>query len=163
MLLVDEPIAIREWDEGDLPVLEASMGNAEMTRYLGGPESPEKLSARHARYLALAGTGTGHMFVILAGADRTPAGSVGYWDKEWRGEHVYEIGWAVLVSFQGRGIASRGHRAGARPCPGGGEASVRACVSIGGERGIQRDLPQARVRLPRDVRLRVSDGAPDAL
>ena len=34
------------------------------------------------------------------------AGSVGFWDREWRDEDVYEIGWLVLPAFQGRGIAT---------------------------------------------------------
>jgi RimJ/RimL family protein N-acetyltransferase len=32
---------------------------------------------------------------------------VGYWDKEWLGETVYEMGWTVLPGFQGRGLAVR--------------------------------------------------------
>jgi RimJ/RimL family protein N-acetyltransferase len=102
-----EPMSLRDWEEGDLPLLEASMGDPEMTRYLGGPDSTEQIAARHARYVALAGTGTGHMLVILAGPGREPVGSVGYWDKEWNGELMYEIGWSVLPGFQGRGIAVR--------------------------------------------------------
>lgn len=30
-----------------------------MTEHFGGPETPEKLRARHARYVAFAGTGKG--------------------------------------------------------------------------------------------------------
>jgi len=100
-------MTLRDWQEGDLPLLEASMGDPEMTRFLGGPESPEQIAARHGRYVALAGTGTGHMLVILADADREPVGSVGFWDKEWQGEMIYEMGWSVLPAYQGRGIASR--------------------------------------------------------
>ena len=33
-------------------------------------------------------------------------GWVGYWEREWRGEAVYEIGWAVLPAAQGRGVAT---------------------------------------------------------
>jgi RimJ/RimL family protein N-acetyltransferase len=32
-------------------------------------------------------------------------GSVGFWTKGWRDEHVYEVGWMVVREFQGRGIA----------------------------------------------------------
>ena len=32
--------------------------------------------------------------------------AVGYWDREWRGEQVYEMGWAVLPAYQGRGLAT---------------------------------------------------------
>jgi len=102
-----EPMSLRDWEEGDLRLLEASMGDPVMTRYLGGPEAPEQIASRHARYVALAGTGTGHMLVILAGPDREPVGFVRYWDKEWHGELIYEIGWGVLPAYQGRGIAAR--------------------------------------------------------
>jgi RimJ/RimL family protein N-acetyltransferase len=99
--------ALRDWEEGDLPLLQASMGDPAMTRYLGGPESPDKIAARHLRYVALAGTGTGHMFVILLGTDQERVGSVGFWDRELDGEAIYEIGWSVLPAHQGRGLASR--------------------------------------------------------
>jgi RimJ/RimL family protein N-acetyltransferase len=45
------------------------------------------------------------MFKIVDGATGEAAGSVGYWERSWRGEQVYEIGWAVLPALQGRGIA----------------------------------------------------------
>ncbi|MFH5821049.1 GNAT family N-acetyltransferase [Georgenia sp. AZ-5] len=102
------PVALRDWAEGDLPVLEATMGDPLATRYLGGPEPPEKLAGRHARYLALAGSGRGRMFVILAGAEA--AGSVGYWDAEEDGAPVYEMGWSIVPALQGRGLASGGTR-----------------------------------------------------
>jgi RimJ/RimL family protein N-acetyltransferase len=31
---------------------------------------------------------------------------VGYWERKWRGEDVYEVGWSTLPAFQGRGFAS---------------------------------------------------------
>ena len=34
-----------------------------------------------------------------------PAGWVGYWERTWRDEQVYEIGWSVLPAFQRRGMA----------------------------------------------------------
>lgn len=83
------------------------MGDPAMTRYLGGPESPDKIVDRHQRYLRIAEAGTGRMFVIIIGPSGRAVGSVGYWDKEWRGESVYEIGWSVIPAVQGRGIASR--------------------------------------------------------
>src|SRR5438270_6176629 len=104
---VKEPMALRDWQEGDLGLLQASLGDPAMTRYLGGPETPEQIAARHRRYLALAGTGTGRMLVILVGIGHESAGTVGYWDKDWLNEQVYEMGWSVLRAYQGRGIATR--------------------------------------------------------
>jgi RimJ/RimL family protein N-acetyltransferase len=45
------------------------------------------------------------MFKIVDEATGEAVGSVGYWEKVWRGERIYEIGWSVLPAFQGRGIA----------------------------------------------------------
>ena len=101
-------IALRPWSEGDLPLLERLLGNPQMTEHLGGPESSEQLRRRHLRYLGTAGTETGTMFVITVGPEELAAGSVGYWEHEWRGETVWETGWTVLPEFQGRGIATRG-------------------------------------------------------
>jgi RimJ/RimL family protein N-acetyltransferase len=101
-------IDIRPWAEGDLPLLERLLGDPEMTRHLGGPESPEQLRARHQRYLTIEDSGAGHMFVIVVGAERTPAGSVGYWEREGHEQTVWETGWSVLPEFQGMGVASRG-------------------------------------------------------
>jgi RimJ/RimL family protein N-acetyltransferase len=80
------------------------MGDPAMTEHLGGPESEQKLVERQARYERL-DPRRGYMFKIVDEESGEPAGSVGYWDKEWRGETVYETGWSVLPEFQGRGIA----------------------------------------------------------
>ena len=104
-----EPWAVdlRPWSEGDLPLLYKLMGDPEMTKHLGGPETAEQIEKRHRRYVALAGSGKGRMFTILAGPAKEAAGSVGYWETTWRDQLVYESGWIVLVAFQGRGIATR--------------------------------------------------------
>jgi len=36
-----------------------------------------------------------------------PIGSVGYWQTTWNNESVYETGWSVLPSYQGKGIATK--------------------------------------------------------
>ena len=77
-----------------------------MTEHLGGPESPEKLIERQGRYEQLAASGKGRMLKIVDEATGAAAGSVGYWEKDWRDGTVYEIGWMVLPESQGRGIAS---------------------------------------------------------
>jgi len=83
------------------------MGDPRMTEHLGGPESPEKLAERQARYERIHEAGTGEMFVIWAGPEAEGVGSVGYWEDAWRGGTVWEIGWSVVPEFQRRGIASR--------------------------------------------------------
>lgn len=83
------------------------MGDPAMTEHLGGPESLEKIRERHERYCRGIAPGEGRMFAIVVGPERIATGSVGYWEKEWRGGTVWETGWSVLPEFQGQGIASR--------------------------------------------------------
>jgi len=96
-------VRIEPWGAGDLPLLERLMGDAAMTEHLGGPEPHEKIVDRQARYERLVASGPGCMFKIVV--DGAPAGSVGFWDRDWRDMDVYEIGWSVLPEFQGRGVA----------------------------------------------------------
>jgi RimJ/RimL family protein N-acetyltransferase len=102
---VTVPVRIEPWADGDLPLLEKLNGDPAMMEHLGGPESPEKIAERQDRYERLADSGQGRMFRIVEAATDQPVGSVGYWERTWRGEDVYEIGWSVIPSFQGRGIA----------------------------------------------------------
>lgn len=101
----EHEISIELWDEGDLDLLR-QLNSPEMTVHFGGPETEEKILARHKRYQEIAHNGTGRMFKILLLPQLEVVGSVGYWDQTWKGEAVYEVGWSVLPGFQGRGIAS---------------------------------------------------------
>jgi RimJ/RimL family protein N-acetyltransferase len=96
-------ISIEPWDDQDLPLLRRLMGDPEMTKHLGGPESPEKIAGRLTRYINLNGP-EGRMFKIVDAGK--PAGSVGYWQRTWQDEEIYETGWSVLPEFQGRGVAT---------------------------------------------------------
>ena len=98
-------VRLEPWGEGDLPLLEKLLGDPEMTVHLGGPESAEKLAERQAKYERLSDSGTDRMFKIVDEETGEAVGSVGYWDKTWREQEVYETGWSVLPAFQGRGIA----------------------------------------------------------
>ena len=99
-------VQLEPWSENDLALDQHMLGDPEMTRYLGGPESPERIAQRHARKLRLPDAGAGRMFKIVLRATSEAVGSVGYWDDSWHGEDIYQIGWMVLTAFQGRGIAS---------------------------------------------------------
>lgn len=92
---------IRPWSVGDLPILHAALGDPVMMAHLGGPEAPEKIVSRQADYER---PGSRQYAIV---ADGEGAGWVGYWEREWRGGTVFEIGWSVLPAFQGRGLASR--------------------------------------------------------
>ncbi|MFG2306076.1 GNAT family N-acetyltransferase [Actinacidiphila glaucinigra] len=97
-------VRIEPWAEDDLELLRRANAPA-MMRHLGGPETEEQLLVRHERYLA-GGSEGGGMFSIVLLPEGVPAGSIGYWEKSWRGGTVYETGWGVLPEFQGRGIAA---------------------------------------------------------
>ena len=98
-------VRLEPWGEHDLPLLDKIMGDPQMTEHLGGPESPEKIAERQARYERLADSGKGRIFRIVDAATGEAVGSVGYWERIWRDEPIYEMGWSVLPRFQGRGIA----------------------------------------------------------
>jgi RimJ/RimL family protein N-acetyltransferase len=92
-------VRIEPWGDGDLPLLEKALGDPQMMEHLGGPESPEKIAKRQAGYER---PGSGQ-FKIVDESTGEGVGWVGYWERTWRGEQVYEIGWSVIPAFQGRG------------------------------------------------------------
>ncbi|MFY4775756.1 GNAT family N-acetyltransferase [Metabacillus sp. RGM 3146] len=96
-------VSIQPWARNNLPLL-FQLNAPEMTKHLGGPETEEQVIRRHDRYLSIGDTGC--MFSIVFESDQEAAGSVGYWERQWQGETVYEMGWGVLPHFQGKGIAS---------------------------------------------------------
>ncbi|WP_336788045.1 GNAT family N-acetyltransferase [Paenibacillus sp. MMO-177] len=98
-------IRIEPWTEADLALL-YRLNAPEMLKYLGGPESEEQVIARHNRYLEIGRKGTGRMFSIVLHPDLEAVGNIGYWERTWQEERIYEIGWGVLPPFQGRGIAA---------------------------------------------------------
>jgi RimJ/RimL family protein N-acetyltransferase len=94
-------IHIEPWGEDDLPLLQKCLGDPAMMTHLGGPESREKIAERQARYEQPGSK----QFKIVDEATGEGVGWVGYWERDWRDEQIYEIGWSVLPAFQGRGIA----------------------------------------------------------
>jgi RimJ/RimL family protein N-acetyltransferase len=99
-------VRIEPWGKGDLPLLEQLLGDPAMTEYLGGPESREKIAERQTRYERMTAD-KGRLFKIVDAVTGEAAGWVGYWERTWQDEQVYEIGWSVLPAFQGRGIAGK--------------------------------------------------------
>ncbi|MBD3932568.1 GNAT family N-acetyltransferase [Streptomyces chumphonensis] len=98
-------VRIAPWGEGDLGLLR-SVNTPQMKRHVGGPETDEQVIDRHQRYLDIAATGRGRMFSIIALPEFEAVGTIGYWERLWQEETVYEVGWNVLPLFQGRGIAA---------------------------------------------------------
>jgi RimJ/RimL family protein N-acetyltransferase len=90
------------WGPDDLPLLRAALADPAMMEHLGGPESADKIVARQARYEQPGS----RQYKIVERDSGAGVGWVGYWEREWRGGEVYEIGWSVLPAYQGRGIAA---------------------------------------------------------
>ena len=104
-------VTIRPYSRADLWLLDRTLGDASQMVYLGGPENEEKLRERHGKFVALsADPGKGCMFVITSGPENVAAGTVGYWERDWEAQKVWETGWFVLPEFQGRGIATAATR-----------------------------------------------------
>ena len=95
-------VRIEPWGKGDLPLLEKALGDPAMMEHLGGPEGPEKIAERQTRY-ERAGS---RQYKVVDEVTGEAAGWVGYWERTWRDQQVFEIGWSVLSGYQGRGIAS---------------------------------------------------------
>jgi RimJ/RimL family protein N-acetyltransferase len=98
------PIFLLEWSDADLDLLRL-VNTDEMKRHLGGPETDQQVEDRHRRYLAMTDDGAGRMFRVALASTGEPVGTVGYWERAWRDQQVYETGWSVLPGYQGRGIA----------------------------------------------------------
>ncbi|GAA2649578.1 MULTISPECIES: GNAT family N-acetyltransferase [Streptomyces] len=107
---MDTHVRLEPWSAGDFWLLERK-NEPVMTEFLGGPEPAAKLVERQRRYEAMSARepAAGRMFRVVwtpAGARGAESvGSVGFWEREWQGEQVYEAGWGVLPEFQGHGLA----------------------------------------------------------
>jgi RimJ/RimL family protein N-acetyltransferase len=99
-------VHLEPWEQQDLRLLVRLVGDPAMMLHLGGREMPHQIAARHQRYLQVGQQGSGRMFKIVDDQSAQAVGSVGYWPRKWKGEEVYETGWAVLPQSQGRGVAS---------------------------------------------------------
>ena len=96
-------VSLEPWTAADRPLLDALLGVPEMMTYLGGPETPEKLDERQARY-------ENNPRAMSIRVDGEGVGWVGYWDHDGDGEPAWETGWSVRTSFQGRGVATAAMR-----------------------------------------------------
>jgi RimJ/RimL family protein N-acetyltransferase len=98
-------IRLEPWADADFPLL-VKLNAPEMTEHLGGPETDEQLRRRHERYVRLADSTEAFIYRIVLESTGEVVGGVYFWEREWQGKPVYEMGWAVLPEFQRRGIAS---------------------------------------------------------
>ncbi|WP_349260437.1 GNAT family N-acetyltransferase [Baekduia sp.] len=91
-------VALTPWSLDDHDLLHALNSDPVQMAHVGGTETDAKIADRNARYAQ-----DPHQLRIAV--DGQPAGWVGFWEREWDGERVYEFGWSVLRAFQGRGVA----------------------------------------------------------
>ncbi|GAA3390486.1 GNAT family N-acetyltransferase [Cryptosporangium minutisporangium] len=99
-------VTIQPWTEADLGLLRR-INTPAMKEHLGGPETEPQILVRHGRYLGFSAEGKGCMFSVRLRATGDPVGSVGYAERTWQDDAVFEMGWNVLPEFQGRGIAGQ--------------------------------------------------------
>ena len=92
-------VRVEPWGPGNLALLQGLLGDPAMMAHLGGPDTEEKIASRQLDYERP----DSRQYRIVC--DGEGAGWVGYWEREWRDREVFEIGWSVLPSFQGRGLA----------------------------------------------------------
>lgn len=97
-------VRLEPWGDSHFDLLRR-LNAPEMMTHLGGPESEERLLARHRRYVESGEGKAARMFAVLLLPGLETVGSIGYWERVWHDETVYETGWGILPGFQGRGIA----------------------------------------------------------
>jgi RimJ/RimL family protein N-acetyltransferase len=95
-------VRIEPWGTADLALLHACLADPAMMEHLGGPERAEKIAERQTRYEQPGS----RQFKIVDEASGEGVGWVGYWERVWQDDEIFEMGWAVIPAFQGRGIAS---------------------------------------------------------
>jgi RimJ/RimL family protein N-acetyltransferase len=93
-------IEITPWSVEDHALLHALNSDPAQMAHVGGVETDAKIADRNAKYAKDLGQ-------LRISVDGEPAGWVGFWEREWNGERIYEFGWSVLRAFQGQGVATR--------------------------------------------------------
>jgi RimJ/RimL family protein N-acetyltransferase len=96
-------IRLVPWRPDGLDLLVALLGDPAMMTHLGGTESLEKIKRRQTRYEQP----NSSQFMVTLEDSGEAIGWVGYWERDWRDQQIYEIGWAILPALHGRGIATR--------------------------------------------------------
>jgi ribosomal-protein-alanine N-acetyltransferase len=103
-----ERLAFRSWKREDLSLAERLWGDAEVTRFLGGPYTHEEAVARVERELANAASHGVQYWQLFTREGDAFAGCCGL--KPYQGDAL-EIGFQLLPGFWGHGYASEAARA----------------------------------------------------
>ena len=100
-------VELRPYAEGDLALTEALETDPQVMKELGGPRNAEDVRKAHRNRVTPTAAGERWWFVIVPEPGGPGVGQIGIWQHEWEGDKIYEIGWTLLPSFQGRGVASQ--------------------------------------------------------
>jgi RimJ/RimL family protein N-acetyltransferase len=104
-------VELRDISMDDLPLYEGMATDPAMMSELGGPLPREGLADKLREIVASVEDGSvWYLTIVPDPADGVAAGTVCVWEHVVDGEPLSEIGWMVLPSFQGRGLASEAVR-----------------------------------------------------
>jgi RimJ/RimL family protein N-acetyltransferase len=99
-------VRLVDYTEADLELSIALESDPEVMTELGGPRPIEAIEKAHGGRVGPLADG-GIWVKIVPGDDDVAAGTIGVWRSSWEGNQIWEAGWMLLPSFQGRGLASR--------------------------------------------------------
>ena len=102
--LTSARLGFREWTPDDLPLANALWGNVEVTRFIGGPYSSEKIQERLSKEIATQREDRIQYWPIF---DLSSDGHVGCCGLRpyTRAQRTLEIGFHLLPIFWGQGLA----------------------------------------------------------
>jgi RimJ/RimL family protein N-acetyltransferase len=99
-------VRLVDYTEADLGLSVALETDPQVMTELGGPRAIEAIEKAHASRVTPQANG-GIWVKIVPGDDDVAAGAIGVWRSSWEGDEIWEAGWMLLPSFQGRGLASQ--------------------------------------------------------
>jgi RimJ/RimL family protein N-acetyltransferase len=97
---------LRDISMDDLALYEALLTDPATMSELGGPLPRQVLADKLQGVVAEVQAGAVWYSAIVPDDHEAPVGTVCIWDHDQDGGTISEIGWMVLPSFQGRGLAS---------------------------------------------------------
>jgi RimJ/RimL family protein N-acetyltransferase len=103
-------LAFRHWSNADLPLALALWGDSEVTRFIGGPFSPEKIQERLDTEIDLSSRHNIQYWPIFSLEEGDHAGCAGlrpYRPKD----RIFELGVHLRRPYWGRGLAEEAARA----------------------------------------------------
>jgi ribosomal-protein-alanine N-acetyltransferase len=103
-------LGFRQWSSADLPLAEALWGDPEVTRFIGGPFSPQKIQDRLNTEIELCSKHNVQYWPIFRLESHEHAGCAGL--RPYRPEdRIFELGVHLRPAYWGRGLAEEAARA----------------------------------------------------